>query len=106
VLLTVYCVVFGGVNALWSGPAGRDRREFLWEDSVVDSLKFYAGIDREGLVISTKKLIHDNRCTSQDSNRAYPEYRSETLWPSASSINTLAACRCLAKMRTYMCRIK
>jgi hypothetical protein len=31
VLLTVYCVAFGGVNSLWSRlalPAGRDRREF------------------------------------------------------------------------------
>jgi hypothetical protein len=28
VLLTVYCVVFGGVNSLRSRPAGRDRREF------------------------------------------------------------------------------
>jgi hypothetical protein len=25
VLLTVYCVVFGGVNSLWSGPAGRNE---------------------------------------------------------------------------------
>jgi hypothetical protein len=27
VLLTVYCVVFGGVNSLWCRLAGRDRRE-------------------------------------------------------------------------------
>jgi hypothetical protein len=48
VLLTVYFVVFGGVNCLQSGPAGRDRREFMRECVTIDDKTLFVHL----LVIS------------------------------------------------------
>jgi hypothetical protein len=63
VLLTVYCVVFGGVHSLWSRLASRDRRECMIQDFIecIDT-RFYRKIGQHALCIDRRIILEWKVC--------------------------------------------